>query len=102
MIKKASVLKRLDDVLNLTAQEHTDVSVVAVAANPFDMGVEHWLQNLAEFRRLSRIDELQAATQKKIEGNGGMLALVSETKKHHLGHHHQAVACGERGLCHAG
>ncbi|MFM9867800.1 LeoA/HP0731 family dynamin-like GTPase [Achromobacter xylosoxidans] len=81
LIKKASVLKRLDDVLNLTAQEHTDVSVVAVAANPFDMGVEHWLQNLAEFRRLSRIDELQAATQKKIEGNGGMLALVSETKK---------------------
>ncbi|MDH0739810.1 LeoA/HP0731 family dynamin-like GTPase [Achromobacter spanius] len=81
LIKKTSVLKRLDDVLDLTAQEQTDVSVVAVAANPFDMGVEHWLQNLDEFRRLSRVAELQAATQKKIEGNGGMLALVSETKK---------------------
>lgn len=81
LIKKTSVLKRLDDVLDLTAQEQTDVSVVAVAANPFDMGVEHWLQNLDEFRRLSRVAELQAATQKKIEGNGGVLALVSETKK---------------------
>ena len=81
LIKKTSVLKRLNDMLELTPQEQTDAAIVAVAANPFDMGVEHWLRNIAEFRNLSRIGELQAATQKKIESNGGLLALANETKK---------------------
>ena len=81
LIKKTSVLKRLNDMLELTPQEQTDAAIVAVSANPFDMGVEHWLSNIAEFRNLSRIGELQAATQKKIESNGGLLALANETKK---------------------
>ncbi len=81
LVKKASVLKRLNDVLELTPQEQADASIVAVSANPFDMGVEHWLRNIADFRILSRIGELQTATQKKIESNGGLLALANETKK---------------------
>lgn len=81
LIKKTSVLKRLNDVLELTPQEQTDIAIVAVSANPFDMGVEHWLRNIADFRSLSRIGELQTATQKKIESNGGLLALANETKK---------------------
>lgn len=81
LVKKASVLKRLNDVLELTPEEQTNVDIVAVSANPFDMGIEHWLHNIAEFRNLSRIAELQAATQKKIESNGGLLALANETKK---------------------
>ncbi|MFM2059152.1 MAG: hypothetical protein RLY71_3537 [Pseudomonadota bacterium] len=81
LVKKKSVLKRLNDVLELTPQEQLDASVVAVSANPFDMGVEHWLQNISEFRNLSRIGELQIATQKKIENNGGLLKLANEAKK---------------------
>ena len=81
LVKKASVLKRLNDVLELTPQEQADASIVAVSANPFDMGVEHWLRNIADFRILSRIGELQTATQKKIESNGGLLALANATKK---------------------
>lgn len=42
LIKKNSVIKRLNDVLELTPQEQSDLSVVAVSANPFDMGVDHW------------------------------------------------------------
>lgn len=81
LVKKASVLKRLNDVLELTSQDLADASIVAVSANPFDMGVEHWLRNIQEFRNLSRIEELQTATQKKIESNGGLLMLANETKK---------------------
>ncbi len=81
LVKKMSVLKRLNDVLELTPQEQLDAAIVAVSANPFDMGMEHWLRNIAEFRNLSRIGELQIATQKKIESNGGLLALANETKK---------------------
>lgn len=80
-VKKNSVLKRLTDVLELTAEEQADATIVAVSANPFDMGVEHWLRNIHDFRQLSRIGELQAATQRKIERNGGLLALANETKK---------------------
>ena len=81
LIKKASVLKRLNDVLDFTPQEQADTAVVAVSANPFDLGVEHWLNNIAQFRSLSHIEDLQTATQKKIESNGGLLVLANETKK---------------------
>lgn len=80
-IKKTSVFKRINDILELTPEEQTDVTIVAVSANPFDLGVEHWLRNITDFRNLSRIRELQTATQKKIESNGGLLALANETKK---------------------
>lgn len=81
IIKKNSVVKRLNDVLALAPQEQSELSIVAVSANPFDMGVEHWLSNLPEFRNLSRIGVLQNATQQKIECNGGLLALAHETQK---------------------
>jgi GTP-binding protein EngB required for normal cell division len=80
-VKKASVLQRLGDVLALTPQEVQSVSLVAVAANPFDLGISHWLANLSEFRKISRVGELQRATTSKMEVNGGTLALANETKK---------------------
>ena len=81
LVKKGSVLKRLNDVLELTSLEQAETTIVAVSANPFDKGVEYWLRNIAEFRNLSHIAELQAATQKKIEANGGLVVLANETKK---------------------
>ncbi len=55
--------------------------IVAVAANPFDLGVEHWLKHQEEFQKLSHIKSLQDATQKKIEENGGKLTIIEEAKK---------------------
>ncbi len=55
--------------------------IVAVAANPFDLGVEHWLKHQEEFQKLSHIKALQDATQKKIEENGGKLTIIEEAKK---------------------
>lgn len=80
-VKKKTVIKRLHDVLELTPQEQSDLSIVAVSANPFDMGVDHWLRNISEFRNLSRIGALQSATQQKIEINGGLISLANQTQK---------------------
>ncbi|GAA8645697.1 hypothetical protein KYTH83_06540 [Helicobacter pylori] len=55
--------------------------IVAVAANPYDLGVEHWLKHQEEFQKLSHIKTLQDATQKKIEENGGKLTIIEEAKK---------------------
>ncbi len=57
------------------------MSIVAVAANPYDLGVEHWLKHQEEFQKLSRIKTLQDATQKKIKENGGKLTIIEEAKK---------------------
>ncbi len=55
--------------------------IVAVAANHYDLGVEHWLEHKEEFQKLSHIKTLQDATQKKIKENGGKLTIIEEAKK---------------------
>ncbi|WP_394515836.1 labile enterotoxin output A [Pantoea sp. SGAir0430] len=80
-VKRQNVRARLDDLIALTSLEHDALNIVAVAANPFDMGTEYWLDNPAKFRALSHISELQDATSDKIEKSGGALALSEETKK---------------------
>ncbi|WP_264160609.1 LeoA/HP0731 family dynamin-like GTPase [Edwardsiella piscicida] len=80
-VKRQNVASRLQDLIALTAQERDALSIVAVAANPFDMGTEYWLENPDKFRALSHISALQQATSEKIERSGGVLALGEETKK---------------------
>ncbi|MEB5705852.1 LeoA/HP0731 family dynamin-like GTPase [Pantoea anthophila] len=80
-VKRQNVRARLDDLIALTPLEHEALNIVAVAANPFDMGTEYWLDNPEKFRALSHISELQDATSDKIEKSGGALALSEETKK---------------------
>lgn len=81
LIKKSSIAQRLDDVLGLSAEEKASLSIVAVAANPFDLGTEHWLSHLDEFKHLSHIGKLQDATRTKVQQNGGAMALANEVKK---------------------
>lgn len=57
------------------------MAIVAVAANPFDLGVKHWLEHKEEFQKLSHIQTLQDATQKKIKENGGKLTIIEESQK---------------------
>lgn len=79
-IKRDNVVGRLREQIGLTEQEAAELSIVAVAANPFDLGVEHWLANLEQFKELSHIATLQAATTGKIEQNGGSAVLVKEMR----------------------
>ncbi len=80
-IKKENVQNRLNNLISLSEKEKEGLIIVAVAANPYDLGVEHWLKHKEEFQKLSHIKTLQDATQKKIEENGGKLTIIEETKK---------------------
>ncbi|GAA8239498.1 50S ribosome-binding GTPase [Helicobacter pylori] len=80
-IKKENIQNRLNDLISLSEEEKESLIIVAVAANPFDLGVEHWLEHKEEFQKLSHIKTLQDATQKKIEENGGKLTIIEEAKK---------------------
>ncbi|PDX44851.1 labile enterotoxin output A [Helicobacter pylori] len=80
-IKKENIQNRLNDLISLSEEEKESLIIVAVAANPFDLGVEHWLKYKEEFQKLSHIKALQDATQKKIKENGGKLTIIEETKK---------------------
>ncbi len=80
-IKKENIQSRLNDLISLSEEEKESLIIVAVAANPFDLGVEHWLKHQEEFQKLSHIKALQDATQKKIKENGGKLTIIEETKK---------------------
>ncbi|GAA8279802.1 50S ribosome-binding GTPase [Helicobacter pylori] len=79
--KKENIQNRLNDLISLSEEEKESLIIVAVAANPFDLGVEHWLKHQEEFQKLSHIKALQDATQKKIKENGGKLTIVEEAKK---------------------
>ncbi|MBB1351516.1 MULTISPECIES: LeoA/HP0731 family dynamin-like GTPase [unclassified Pseudoalteromonas] len=79
-VKKGNVVNRLKDLINLEQDEADGLSIVAVAANPFDMGTEYWLDNLEKFKQLSHIESLQAATNEKVASNGGVESIVVEAK----------------------
>lgn len=79
-VKYDNVVGRLRAAIELDDEEEKELSVVAVAANPFDLGVDHWLQNPDEFKELSHITELQAETAQKILNNGGVAALAEEMR----------------------
>lgn len=79
-VKQNNVASRLMELVSLTPAEVAELSIVAVAANPFDMGTEHWLANLEQFKTLSRIHTLQQATSGKIKENGGAVQVVEEAK----------------------
>ncbi|WRF69957.1 50S ribosome-binding GTPase [Helicobacter pylori] len=80
-IKKENIQSRLNELIFLSEEEKESLIIVAVAANPFDLGVEHWLKHQEEFQKLSHIKTLQDATQKKIKENGGKLTIIEEDKK---------------------
>jgi GTP-binding protein EngB required for normal cell division len=80
-IKKENVLYRLKDLIDITDKESSELSIIAVSANPFDMGMTHWLSNLETFRKLSHISNLQNATYEKIKYSGGVARIANETKK---------------------
>ncbi|GAA8171815.1 hypothetical protein NP0156_11680 [Helicobacter pylori] len=79
--KKENIQNRLNNLISLSEEEKESLVVVAVAANPYDMGVEHWLKHKEEFQKLSHIKTLQDATQKKIKENGRKLTIIEEAKK---------------------
>ena len=79
-IKRDNVKSRLRDSIDATEAQLAALSIVAVAANPFDMGTEYWLANLDKFKTLSHIANLQGATVEKIRTSGGAVAIVDQAR----------------------
>lgn len=80
-IKVGNVQARLREAIEASEQELANLSVVAVAANPFDMGTEYWLERLDQFKTLSHIGSLQQATAAKIKSSGGPAAIAEQARK---------------------
>lgn len=80
-VKRAMVAKRLGELIHLTPAEQQSLAIVAVAANPFDLGIEHWLSNRDQFQQLSHIEELRRETSAAVERNGGTLAVALAAKQ---------------------
>lgn len=79
-IKSENIKERLEELINLKQEERNVVSIVAVSANPSDKGLEYWLddKNKDQYRKLSRISQLQDATSEIISKNGGPLEIMQE------------------------
>lgn len=78
-VKKENIRARLVDFGIIDTSE--ELSIVAVSANPFEQGVDHWLQHMEEFKKISHIGDLQHATTEKIEKAGTTGALVLESQQ---------------------
>lgn len=76
-IKKDNIKLRLKDLVNLSTEEEGSLSIVGVAANPFDEGISSWLERPDEYARLSHIGDLRLATTEKVKALGG----VEEAKR---------------------
>ncbi|MDD6911175.1 LeoA/HP0731 family dynamin-like GTPase [Actinobacillus minor] len=80
-IKQENVKGRLKEFLDLSPTEENALMIVGVSANPFDEGVEYWLENPEEFKQLSHIDMLQQATRDIVQTNGGLQEVANEARK---------------------
>jgi GTPase SAR1 family protein len=78
-IKRKNIIGRLRDFEILEADQ--DIIIVGVSSNPFEKGLEYWLDNLEEFKKLSHIELLQEATTNKIEASGSKNELIVATQK---------------------
>ena len=80
-VKRNNVESRLRESIDASDAEVATLSIVAVAANPFDMGTDYWLERLGQFKTLSHIASLQQATASKIQSSGGPAAVVDQARK---------------------
>ena len=80
-IKQENVKGRLKEFLDLSPTEENALMIVGISANPFDEGVEYWLENPEEFKQLSHIDMLQQATRDIVQTNGGLQEVANEARK---------------------
>lgn len=80
-VKRSNVESRLRESIGASDAEVAALSIVAVAANPFDMGTDYWLERIEQFKTLSHINNLQQATVGKIQSIGGSSVIVEQARK---------------------
>ena len=80
-VKRNNVESRLRESIAASDSEVATLSIIAVAANPFDMGTDYWLERIEQFKTLSHIKNLQQATADKIQSSGGSERIVEQARK---------------------
>lgn len=78
--KDKSIIPSLNELISLNANEKAHLQIVAVSANPQGKGLDFWLNNQSEFKKLSHIDSLQNATTEIIKQNGGLESITLEAQ----------------------
>ena len=78
-VKRENIRTRLIDFGIIDSSQ--ELSIIAVSANPFEQGIDYWLQHMEEFKKISHIGDLQHATTQKIEKAGSTGALVLESQQ---------------------
>ena len=78
--KDKSIIPSLNELISLNANEKAHLQIVAVSANPQGKGLDFWLENQSEFKKLSHIDSLQNATTEIIKQNGGLESITLEAQ----------------------
>lgn len=79
-VKRSAVRGRLSELIALSEADAAALTIVAVSANPYELGIEYWLENQEQHRQLSRIASLQEATADRIQSSGGTERLVADTR----------------------
>ena len=77
-VKQRTLLKTLHDICGRTCEP----TVVAISADPYEQGLEDWLDNFEEYKHLSRIQSLSVAIEEhlniaaeQIQANAGMASV---------------------------
>lgn len=78
-IKRKTIIDRLKEFDILSGNYIPPI--VAVSANPYGEGIENWLNNIDEYRKISHIGELQNATLNQIKQSGGKNELIVTTQQ---------------------
>jgi len=78
-LKRNTVISRLYDFGIIKVGDYP--SIVAVSANPYEEGIDQWLENIDDYKRVSHIGELQDATLDKIQQSGGKNAIAIKTQQ---------------------
>lgn len=68
-IKTKVIQDTLQSFLVLKKEQLKKLNIVCVSANPFNEGLKDWLNNLKEYRELSKLENLKVVTSNIIENN---------------------------------
>lgn len=100
-IARDNVAQGLDNAIALRQEQRRSLVILAILANPFDNGLDYWLEHKEEFNALSRIDTLQEATKERITQLGGADIIANEAKKSIIADvlHTQMPAIREQNEC---
>lgn len=68
-IKTKVIQDTLMSFLNLKNEQLEKINIVCVSANPFNEGLKDWLNNLDEYRELSKLENLKVLTSNIVKNN---------------------------------